>query len=272
MFGDTKLIRIDGAGDECADAAVALLGAEAAGNPVIMIAGALKATSTLLKAALASPLALAFQCYAPDARAASAMVADACAAHGMRPTREALALLTANFGGERGVLARELEKLALYLDASPGSETVLDSDALAAIGTAISDADFGGLVDALASGNIAETERQAAKLDRNGITGIPQLRAAARRLWMLAELRTSIDAGRSAREAVEAYRPPVFWKDRDAVMEQAGFWTDAALRNALARILETERRIKASGSAPADLLTSHCLIAIARTARSLKRR
>lgn len=272
MFGDTKLIRVDGAGEESAAAVDALLETPAAGNPVVMTAGALKPTSKLLKAAIASPLALAFQCFAPDARAASAMVAEACAAHGLRPSREAQALLAANFGGERGVLARELEKLALYLGAEPGRETPLDIEALAAIGTAMSDADFGGLVDAVADGDAAEAERQAAKLNRNGIVGIAQLRAVARRFWVLAELGAAIEAGGSAREAVEALRPPVFWKDRDRIARQAAAWPAAKVRRALSSLIAAERRIKSPGSAAADVLTSHTLIAIARSARGAYRR
>lgn len=263
MFGEARMILVDGAGEESADAVAALLEAPAAGNPVIMVAGALKATSRLLKSVLASPRAMAFQCYALDARAASAMVAEACAAQGLRPSREALAILSAGFGGERGVLARELEKLALYLDAEPGRETPLGVEALEAVGAALSDADFGGLVDAVAGGDAAEVERQAAKLNENGISGIPQLRAVARRMMVLVELRASIDTGRSAREAVEALRPPVFWKDKDRVTQQAAAWNGKAARRALSRLLDTERRIKASGRAPAELLTSHALLSIA---------
>lgn len=271
MFGGTRLIRVDGAGEECAAAVEMLLTAGAAGNPVIMTAGALKPTAKLLKPVIAAPCARAFQCYPPDARDAERMIADACARHGLRPSREALTLLVMNFAAERGVLARELEKLALYLGAEPGTETGLDVEALAAIGTAMSDADFGGLVNAVARGNIAEAERQSAKLEQNGIAGIGQLRAVARRFWVLAEVRAGIDAGRSPREAVEATRPPIFWKEKEQVVAQASAWPTLTLRRALAHLLETERRIKTSGSAPPQLLAVHALAAIARAAAARRK-
>lgn len=264
MFGDARLIRVDGAGDESAAAVDALLAAPAAGNPVVMTASALKPTSTLLKLALASPLALAHQCYAPEGRAAEAMVAEAAAARGLRPDHAALAALAANFAGERGVLGQELDKLALYLDAMPGDEVALDAEALAAVGAEMAESDFAGLVDAVAGGNPAATEAQAARLDLNGIAGVAQLRAVARRFWLLADLRGAIDAGRSARDAVEAARPPVFWKEKDAVARQAERWSTPVLKRVLAELLAAERRIKASGSAPTELLAGHTLIGIAR--------
>lgn len=52
MFGDKRWIRVSGMGEESVPALTALLEAEAAGNPVIAVAGALKATSKLVKLAL----------------------------------------------------------------------------------------------------------------------------------------------------------------------------------------------------------------------------
>ncbi len=266
MFGGAKLIRADGVGDESAAAVDALLEAPVAGNPVIMTAGVLRGTSKLLKAVLKAPNALAFACYVPDGAAAISLVADACAARGLKPTREAVQMLAATFGADRGVLAQELEKYALYLDAEPGRETQLDAHALHEVGAAMSDSDFGALVDAVAGGNPAEVERQSTKLSQNGVAGIGQLRAVSRRFWMLTELRLAIESGRSAREAVEHFKPPVFWKDRDRITAQAANWSSKGLRQALSRILETERQIKTSGSAAQDVLSGHVLIGIARYA------
>ena len=68
MFGGARWILVDPAGDDCVPAAEALLDAPAAGNPVILLAGALKPASKLLKLALAAPQAMAFASYLPDAR------------------------------------------------------------------------------------------------------------------------------------------------------------------------------------------------------------
>lgn len=262
MFGGTRLIRVDGAEDGCADAVAALMSLPVAGNPVVMTAGDLKPTSKLLKS-MASPQALIFRCFVPDARGIAELVANGCAARGLRPTHAALAALVAAYGAERGVLAQELDKLALYLDAAPGSEAQLDVAALEAVGAAMGDGDFSALVDAVMGGDSAAAARQAARLADNGIAGIAQLRALLRRQWQLVEIRAAIDAGAAPRAAVDALRPPVFWKDKDKLAAEAARWPMPRLRRAIARVVEAERQIKMPGRAPEQLLTAQALIGIA---------
>src|SRR5688500_5129066 len=70
LFGGARYIVVQPAGDECLAAVEALLQAPAAGNPVLLIAGALKPASKLLKLALAEPAALALASYAPEGQEA----------------------------------------------------------------------------------------------------------------------------------------------------------------------------------------------------------
>ena len=98
----------------------ALLEAPAAGNPVALVAGALKPTSTLLKLALAAPAALAFASYVPDAREADRLVARAGPGDRAWSLRADVARRIAEAcGGNRAIIEQELAKFALYLDATP---------------------------------------------------------------------------------------------------------------------------------------------------------
>ncbi len=83
MFGGARWILVEPAGDEIVPALEALLEAPAAGNPVAVVAGALKPASKLLKLALAAPDALAFASYVPDARDADRLVAELARAEGL---------------------------------------------------------------------------------------------------------------------------------------------------------------------------------------------
>lgn len=262
MFGDRRVIRIDGAGEETVEAVGLLLAAPAAGNPVVMTAGALRKGSKLLSLIEDSAAAVAVVSYEPDARDAGRTVDAIAAEVGLQPTRDAAARLTAACAGDRALMRRELEKLALYLDASPGAPQRLTPEHLAAVGAAVDDADFAGLVDAVAGGRPADADRQIAKLTGQGIAGIGQLRAVARRLWLLAELRSAVDAGASPQTAVEGARPPIFWKERDRVSAQLQRWRSSGLRHALERLLAAERDIKKSGTA-GDVLAAQALLAIA---------
>lgn len=262
MFGDRSVIRVDGAGEESVEAVALLLGSAAAGNPVVLTAGALKKGSKLLALVEDAPNAMAVVSYEPDARDTGRIVESIAAEVGLQPTREATARLFDACAGDRRLLRRELDKLALYLDAAPDRPRKLTPEALAAVGAAIDDADFGALVEAVAGGDPRRADRQIAKLFGQGIAGIALLRAVAKRLWLLADLRVAVDGGATPQAAVDAARPPIFWKEKDRVAAQVQRWRASMLRHALERLLAAERDIKKSGTA-GDVLAAQALLAIA---------
>lgn len=262
MFGGTTLVRVEGAGDDALAAVDALLAAPAAGNPVVMTCGSLKKGSKLLARVESDPAVLACISYLPDARSGGASVGEIATDLGLRPSRAAAQALVEATGGDRGLLRRELEKLALYLDATIEAPVALDIDAVAAVGAGVGDADFGALVDGIAGGEPAVADRQLARFAAEGIPGITLLRTVGRRFWQLLDLRLAVDGGSSAASAVAAARPPVFWKDKDTLTAQVATWRTPAIRTVLARLLAAERAVKRSGSA-GDVAVNQLLLGIA---------
>jgi len=262
MFGSGSLVRVDDAGEEALPAVEALLALSSGGNPVLMTAGALKKGSKLVAAVERAPAGLAYISYLPDARGSAALVGELAAEFGLKPSTEAARALAESSGGDRGILRRELEKLALYLDADAGGTTALDADTVAALSASYDDSDFGALVEAVAGRQPRLADRQLTQLAVQGIPGITLMRTVARRFWLLLELRQLVDGGSSASSAVEAARPPVFWKDKATVAAQLSEWRTPALRAMLARLLATERAIKASGTA-GDVLAAQLLLSVA---------
>lgn len=259
LFGGRRHIRVDGAGDEIHDAVQALIEAPAAGNPVVVIAGALRRESKLLKLALASPAVLAFASYLPEGadadRLAAAMARDA----GLRARGDVARRLAAATGGDRALLTREIEKLALFLDAAPDRPQDLDHDALDAVGADAGEGDLPRLVDAVLSGVPADAEAEVARLAGVGVEGIALLRPVLKRLLLLAELRAEVERGNGI-EVVMGAAKSVFWKDRQPVSRQLSLWRPDKLGTAIARVGEAERAIKASGglgplAAEVELLT-----------------
>jgi DNA polymerase-3 subunit delta len=262
MFGDRRVIRVDGADDSCVEAINLLFAAPAIENPVVMTAGALRKGSALLGAAEAAPDALCVICYEPDARDLPRLVQEIGSEVGLEVSGDAARLLIDAVNGDRLLLRRELEKCALYVDASPERRERLTAGHVAQIGAATPDTDFDALVEAVAGGKPAEADKQIRRLAAAGIPGITQLRSVARRLWLLLDLRTLVDAGPSPQQVVDAARPPIFWKTKPMVTAQLARWRTPALRAALDRILATERAIKMPGTA-GDVLASQTLLAIA---------
>lgn len=266
LFGGSRYVRIDGMGEESADAVQALLDAPRAGNPVVAIAPGVKASGRLVKAAIAAPAALAYACYVPEGRDAE-QIADGLARElGMRPGPGVSARLAAAAAGDRAVMARELEKLALYLDAAPDRPRDLDEGALDAVGANLGEGEMGAAIEAAIEGRPGELTAELARLDEAGVSPIPLLRQLARRLMSLAEMRAEIDAGAGAMTVIERHR--VFFKDKAMTQRALRRWPSARLAEAVARTRAGERAVMAPGNAGA-VLANQAMIGVARLAARL---
>lgn len=270
LFGGARYIVVEPAGDEAVPAIEALLGLPTAGNPVALVAGALKPTSKLLKLALAEPAALAFASYVPEGRDAERLAADMARAEGLNVRPDLARRIADSCAGNRAVIEQELRKLALYADASPEAPRALEHDALDAVGAASEEGDLSRLVDGVGSGNAALLHAELLRLRSEGIEGIPLIRAVLKRMVLLTRLRAEVDSG-SPVAAVMASpaAKAIFWKEKDAVAAQLGRWRSDLLAKSLSRLLEAERQVKASGGL-GPLAADEELFAICRQAARLR--
>lgn len=254
LFGGARWIRVEPAGDEALDAVAALLAAPAAGNPVVLIAGVLRKDAKLVKRLLDERAALVFASYAPEGAEADRLAIAMGRGLGLDLRPDVAQRLVTGCGGDRALLARELEKFADYLDAAPERPQPLDHDALDLLGADSGDADIGRLVDAVLGGAPAAADGERARLAGEGMDNVPVVRALQRRLLMLAE----------ARSGGTAPRTP-FWKERDAVAAQLARWDAAGLATALARVGAAGRATMTPGG-PGAIALDAALTEIARAA------
>jgi DNA polymerase-3 subunit delta len=268
MFGDRSLVRVDGIDENGLDAVMALL-AMPAGNPVVAVAGVLKKGSKLQAFAEKSPAIAAMISYEPSLRDALRLATEIGAELGLKPSRDAAALVFETAGGDRMIMRRELEKLALYLDASPAAPQSLEIAAVAALSASAGDADQFGLGGAVAGGQAPLVVDLLARLPAG--MGIVAVRAVERRFSLLLSLRAGVDAGASPHAVVEAARPPIFWKDKDAIVAELGAWSTAAIATALGLLLGAERAVKSRGS-PGDIMAHATLLDLTRRAAIARRR
>ena len=267
LFGDKRHIRVTG-GDECAPAVIALLEAETTGNPVVFIAGALKPTSALIKVTVDHPAVMAFQGYKPEGVGLETLAISIGRTCGLRLHPGVAAQLGANCLGDRAVLEREIEKLALYLDAAPDRPREANEEALAAIGADLGEADTGRLVNAVLGGDLGVLTEELTEIEAsNG--WVPAMRALQRRLILLARLRGDVDAGKSPGAVVASVGKALFFKEQPAVTAQLSRWTSARLATASARLFASEGAIMASGTA-GTVIAAEELIAIARVGQRLR--
>ena len=265
LFGGKRAIWVEPAGDEITDAVGALLEAPAGESPVIAIAGALRKTSALVKLAEAHRQALAHISYELDQRDAEKVVEEIARAEGLRLGPGVAARIAAAAGNDRGVIAQELAKIALYVGATPESPAEVGRDVVDEVGAA-SEGDWTRLADLALAGDIAGLAEELKHLAA-GAEAITVVRALQRRLLMLAPIRSRVEAGQRPHDAVTSAGKSVFWKEKDLVARLIATWDSEALARVLERSGELERRLMRSDSPPpADALEEE-LIAIARSAR-----
>lgn len=261
MFGDKHVLRV-AADESVAEAAQLLLEAPAAGHPVILVAGDLKGTSPLRKIAEKHSSARSLACYLPDAQTFARLAREAARARGLDPDPAALTLLTAATAPERGVLAQEVDKLATYLEATPDTPKRLDPDHVRALVAGEAAADIDPLIDALSVRDMKAAAHHLTRLEAERTSGVTLIRAAARRLAQLSDARAAIDAGSTPEAAVDAMRPPIFWKAKPAFLAALKRWRGEELAAAQTRLLAAERGVKSAASV-GETLAFRALLEIA---------
>jgi len=269
LFGGRRYIRVEPAGDEALGAIEALLELPAAGNPVALIAGALRKDSKLLKLALAHPAVLALASYQPEGADADRLVMAMGREIGLNMRAEVARRIVSALGGDRSLIARELEKLALFLDAAPDRRRELDEEALDALGADVEEGDLSRLVDAVLGGRPADADAELGRLASQGVDAIPMLRAMLRRLLLLAEMRGQVADGNGVEAVMGGAGKAVFWKDKQAVSGQLARWRPEMIDTAMQRVLEAERAVKRSGAAGL-VAAAEELLAVARAAARMR--
>jgi DNA polymerase-3 subunit delta len=269
LFGGARYIWVEPAGDEVAEAAQELVGAAQAGNPVVIVAGALKPTSRLLKLALAAPCAMAFASYVPEGADADKLVIEMGRGLGLGIRSDVARRIADASGGNRAILAQELEKLALFVDAAPERPQQVSHEVLELVGAATEEGDLSRLVDCTGSGDSAGLQAELLRLSSEGIEGISLVRAMTRRMMLLARLRAAVENGNSVDSVMASQGKSLFWKEKPVVSQQLGRWRSELLAKSIERLLEAERQVKASGGV-GPLAVDEELLALCRQAARLR--
>lgn len=248
LFGGARYVVVEPAGDEALPAVEALVQASVAGNPVLLVAGALKPTSKLLKLALGEASALAFASYVPEGKDAERVVVEAARIHGLVIRSDVARRIADGCGGNRALIDQELGKYALFLDAAADAPKPLDHEVVDALGAAAEEGDLSRLCDSVANGEAAVLESELLRLKAEGLDGIVLVRAMLRRMHVIARLRAEVDAGNSVSAVMASSGKSVFWMEKDAVALQVQRWRSDLVAKSVGRLMDAERQVKAAGA------------------------
>ena len=268
LFGGKRAVWIEPATKDIESGVAALLDGPATENPVVAIAGALPKSSPLLKLGEGSALAVAFASYAPEGQDAQRMVIDLGRRFGLKISPSVAARLADACDNDQAVVAQELQKLALYVNASPETPKDLDDGAIDAVGADSGEGNFSRLADLALSGQIGELADELARLPAGGSDAIPVVRSLHRRLLMLAPARARVERGEPLDAVMTSLGRAVNFKEKGRVQRMLGMWNAENLATVAQRAGELERSLVFSAAPDREALGEE-LLAIARKARSL---
>jgi DNA polymerase-3 subunit delta len=250
LFSSARLIRLEltGSGDDSLAAVEALLAADTVINPVIATGASVTAKSKLVKLVEGSSHAVAAICYQPDRRALVGIAMAAALEHGLRLANAEAQLLVDLVSGDQALMRREIEKMALYLDAAADRQRQVTAADIAALGAATHEEDVSECINIALGGKVGDLPAMFTKAAAVGVAEIRIIRALAIRAMALARLRAEVDAGAHPATVVAARTSGIFWKERDAVTVQLRIWDSVRVARLMSRLIDCERALKSSGT------------------------
>lgn len=267
LFGDARHIWVRASGEDALAALETLIAtAEAGGGaacPVIVVATGASDKSRTAKLLEKRADALVAMFHPPDLAAVTQAVRALGDAAGVPLSGELAERIARAANLDVRLAKSEVEKLALFLDASPQAPRRADDAALDAVGAPCEDDGFAPLVDAVLGGDTARIAPELRRMRELSLNPVGTLLAFERRAALLARI-----AGRGSPRAPdrgELQQFGVFWRDQQAVAVQAAIWRGARLARLADRLVELHRRLFADNQA-AELLLAQGLTAIAREA------
>lgn len=265
--GGRRVVRLRGATDGGAPAIASFLEAPRGDALIVVEAGDLGPRSALRRLFESSGAAAALPCYGDEGRDLAEFIRGVLSEHRLDVQPDAMSYLVERLGGNRQLTRRELEKLVLYAGPGAGSggaggggEVTL-ADAVACVGDSaaleLDDAAF-----AAADGDFAALDRVMSRLLLEGTSPVALLRAALRHVQRLHLGAGLMRSGASLDSAMQALRPPVFFKQRRRFAAQLGWWPVDRLAEVMERLMQAELDCKQTAR-PDAAIAERALMAMA---------
>lgn len=267
LFGDARHIYVRASGDEALDAIGNLLLGTGEAYPVLIVATSATDKSRTAKLLEKRDDALVAMFWPPDLASVTASVRGMADAAGLRLNGDIAERIARAAGLDVRLAQSEVDKLALYLDASPASPKTADAGALDAIGASTEEDGFMPLVNAVLAGETRKIPAELHRLRELSLNPVGVLLAIERRAAQLAQIAAKIGPRGNVAAALDAEKRArrIFWKDERDLAAQLKHWRGRDLDRLVAKLVALHRALLAN-SQSAELLLSQGLAEIARRA------
>lgn len=271
LFGEKRHIWVRASGEEALEPLRTLIetGEAGAGQacPVIVVATSATDKSRTAKLLEKRADAVVAMFYQPDLPAVIQSVRAMGDAVGVTLAGDTAERIARAANLDVRLAQSEIDKLALYLDASPQSPRRADAAALDAIAAPCEEDGFGPLVNAVLGGNTAVLGSELARLRLLSLNPVGVLLAFERRAAQLARIAAQLgprgrfeDLDRGAKA-----RLGIFFREERDIRAQAAIWRGNRLDRLTLRLVDLHRALLTHSQA-SELLLSQGLAGIAREA------
>ncbi len=271
LFGDTRHILVRASGDEAHDALKALIetGEAGAGDaaPVLVVATSATDKSRTAKLLEKRKDALVAMFYPPDLMSVAVSVRAMADAAGLRLGGDLAERIARGSGLDVRLAQSEVDKLALYMDASPQSPKNASVDDYAEIGASTEEDGFGPVVNAVMGGELGKLPGEIRRMKELGMSPVGLLLALERRAAQLAQISARLGPRGSLDDLHRGEKAQfgIFWKEEREIRQQLASWHRKKLDRLIPRLIGLHQSLLANSQA-AELLLAQDLAEIARFA------
>lgn len=273
LFGGERYVLVRTAGDEAFEAVETLLESPVETCPVLIVATSASDKSRIAKLLEGRSDSLVAMFHPPDLRTVSGAVRSMADGAGVRLDTALAERIAKGSLLDTRMARSEIEKLALFLDATPQAPKSASAEALDAIGARNEDDGFASVVSCVLGGDLKRLAGELARVRDLGLNPVGLLLAFERRAAQLAQLASRMgprgDVGKFIEGEKQARR--IFFRDAAELTVQLSRWRGARLARLVDRLTTLHRDLLAN-STNAELLLAQGLAEIARAAASGARR
>ena len=273
LFGGARHIMARVAGEEAHDAVKAFLefadiGETGGACPIFIVATSATDKSRTAKLLIDRKDAVVALFYPPELKDIVSEINAMAGALGLRIGGNIAEAIARAANMDVRLAQSELEKLSLYLDASPHATRTVETADLAAIGATSEDEGFGQIVNVVLGGETKKLPHELARLRELGLNPVGVALALERRVAQIAALAAKREPGLDLDTLLERQR--VFFKDKRDLRQQLPAWPPSKLERLVPRLAQLHRDLLAN-SQSAELILAHELTRIARFAEARRR-
>lgn len=178
-------------------------------------------------------------------------------------TGQVINLIIQNTNLDRIKVNNEINKIISYFN-----DKKIDSskiDLLLNVGT---NDDFNLLKDEALNGNKTRTNRLLADTIFQPETNIYYINAISQRIDKLNEINKLKNKTTNIETLISKLKPPVFWKDKPILIQQAQKWDKHKIKEAIKKTYYAELEIKSNSSVKKDLIVKNLIVDLCSTANA----